>query len=164
MMSRHRRYDSPAQEAYLALWRCYDRVRAIEEELFAEYGISAQQYNVLRLLKASHPQAVPTTVLVAKLVSRAPDMTRMLDKLAERGWLKRERSTADRRTMLVNITSAGQDLLKKLRDPVRQVNETQLGHLSATDLRQLTALLKKAGAPHEPPGSHWLEPTDTKES
>jgi DNA-binding MarR family transcriptional regulator len=164
MMSRHRRYDSPTQEAYLALWRCYDRLRAIEEELFAEYGISAQQYNVLRLLKASHPLAVPTTVLVAQLVSRAPDMTRMLDKLAERGWIERERSTTDRRTMLVNITPVGQDLLKKLRDPVRQVNEAQLGHLSATDLRQLTVLLKKAGTPHEPPGSPWLEPTDPKES
>jgi len=164
MNPQRRRYDSPAQEAYLAMWRVYDRLRAIEEELFAEYGLSAQQYNVLRLLKASDPQAVPTTVLVSQLISRAPDMTRMLDKLAERGWIERERSTIDRRTMLVNITIAGQELLRKLRDPVRQVNENQLGHLSATELQQLTVLLKKAGTPHEPPGSPWLEPIDPKES
>jgi DNA-binding MarR family transcriptional regulator len=163
MNTSRRRYDSPAQEAYLALWRCYDRVRAVEEELFAEYGLSAQQYNVLRLLKANHPQPVPTTELVAQLVSRAPDMTRMLDKLAERGWLLRERSTTDRRTMLVTITTAGQELLKKLRDLVRKMNADQLGHLSATDLNQLTVLLRKAGAPHEAPGSPWLDPDQPTE-
>jgi hypothetical protein len=55
-----RRFDSPQQEAYLALWRTYDRLRAFEDDLFVEFGVTAQQYNLLRLLHASHPDAVPT--------------------------------------------------------------------------------------------------------
>src|SRR5450755_4254427 len=79
-----RRFDSLEQEVFLNLWRTYDRLRALEDELFSRYDLTPQQYNVLRLLKAEHPQALPTLVLANRLVSRAPDITRMLDKLEQR--------------------------------------------------------------------------------
>ena len=78
-----RRFDSPEQETYLSLWRTYDRLRTLEDELFVDFDLTAQQYNVLRLLRSSHPDLVPTLSLVGRLVSRAPDVTRMLDKLEE---------------------------------------------------------------------------------
>src|SRR4051795_10484932 len=90
-----RRFDSPEQEAYLALWRTYDRLRALEDELFAGFDLTAQQYNLLRLLRAA-VEPVPTLTLAERLVSRAPDITRMLDKLEERGLLTRTRSATDR--------------------------------------------------------------------
>ena len=151
-----RRFDSPAQEAYLALWRTYDRLRAVEDELFAPWELTAQQYNLLRLLKASHPQPVPSTKLLSRLVSRAPDVTRMLDRLEGRGFITRTRSAEDRRAVLVGVTPAGLGLLDEVHGPLAACHERQLGHLSATDLQALTVLLKKAGAPHEPPGSPWL--------
>ena len=86
-----RRFDSIEQEAYLALWRTYDRLRAMEDELFSRWELTAQQYNVLRLLKADHPEPVPTLGLVSRLVSRAPDVTRMLDKLEVRKLITRSR-------------------------------------------------------------------------
>src|SRR5437763_5938689 len=86
-----RRFDSPQQEAYLALWRTYDRLRALEDELFARFDLSAQQYNLLRLLRAARPFLQPTLSLADRLVSRAPDITRMLDKLEERKLLTRTR-------------------------------------------------------------------------
>jgi DNA-binding MarR family transcriptional regulator len=89
-----RKFDSPEQEAYLALWRTYDRLRAIEEQLFSQWQISAQQYNVMRLLDAAHPQPIPTLTLSARLISRAPDITRMLDKLETSGYIVRGRSKA----------------------------------------------------------------------
>src|SRR5260221_11024940 len=87
--ARKPRFDSPQQEAFLALWRTYDRLRALEDELFARFDLTPQQYNALRLLRAEHPDALPTLVLAERLVSRAPDITRLLAKLEERGLLTR---------------------------------------------------------------------------
>src|SRR5213593_1617361 len=101
-----RRFDSPEQEAYLALWRTYDRLRALEDELFAGFDLTAQQYNLLRLLRAAHEPA-PTLALAERLVSRAPDITRMLDKLEERGLVRRDRPPDNRRVVRVGITDPG---------------------------------------------------------
>src|SRR5690606_18237415 len=79
------RFDSPEQEAYLNLWRTYDRLRALEDELFARFELTAQQYNALRLLQARHPEPMPTLAVAGRLVSRAPDITRLLDRLEQRG-------------------------------------------------------------------------------
>ncbi|VTT96755.1 family transcriptional regulator : Transcriptional regulator, MarR family OS=Pirellula staleyi (strain ATCC 27377 / DSM 6068 / ICPB 4128) GN=Psta_1502 PE=4 SV=1: MarR [Gemmataceae bacterium] len=150
-----RRFDSPEQEAYLALWRTYDRLRALEDELFAQFELTAQQYNVLRLLRAARPESLPTLVLAERLVSRAPDITRMLDKLEARKLLTRTRSTEDRRAVLVAVTAAGIALLDQIAGPLRACHGRQLGHLSPAQLKSLAALLKAARAPHEPPGSLW---------
>ena len=149
-----RRFDSPQQEAYLALWRTYDRLRAFEDELFARFDLTAQQYNLLRLLRAAR-EPVPTLSLAERLVSRAPDVTRMLDKLEERKLLTRTRSAKDRRAVLVAITDRGRELLDAIAEPLRECHERQLGHLSAAELKSLVALLKLARDPHEPSDSVW---------
>jgi DNA-binding MarR family transcriptional regulator len=148
-------FDSPQQEAYLALWRTYDRLRALEDELFAEFDLTAQQYNLLRLLRASHPNLVPTLSLGARLVSRAPDITRMLDRLEQRGLIIRARCGEDRRTVLVGATESGLALLGQIAEPLRECHERQLGHLKSSELRDLVQLLRKARAPHESTGSPW---------
>jgi DNA-binding MarR family transcriptional regulator len=150
-----RRFDSPEQEAYLALWRTYDRLRLLEDELFVEFELTAQQYNLLRLLKAAR-RSVPTLALAERLVSRAPDITRMLDRLEERGLIARSRSTNDRRAVLVTIRPAGLALLDRIAGPLRQCHQRQLGHLSAAELESLIALLRSARAPHESPNSPWI--------
>jgi DNA-binding MarR family transcriptional regulator len=150
-----RRFDSPEQEAYLALWRTYDRLRAIEDDFFERWGLTAQQYNVLRLLRAAHPEPVPTLGLVAKLVSRAPDITRMVDRLEAGGWVTRTRSTSDRRAVLVAITDTGVALLDDMAEPLRACHGKQLGHLTRTELDTLITLLSRARDPHEPDGSSW---------
>lgn len=150
-----RKFDSLEQEAYLAIWRTYDRLRVFDESLFAEWGLTAQQYNVLRLLRASMPDAVPTLSLVARLVSRAPDITRMLDRLEESGWIVRSRSSTDRRAVLVAITDSGIALLDRLTNPLKDCHAKQLEHLSESELKQLCQLLRKARIPHEPTDSPW---------
>ena len=150
-----RRFDSPEQEAYLALWRTYDRLRAFEDDLFGQFELTAQQYNLLRLLAADHPEAVPASKLLARLVSKAPDITRMLDRLEARGLLTRCRSGEDRRAIFVAITEAGLKLLSELVGPLADCHDRQLGHLRPTELQCLIALLQAARAPHEPAGSPW---------
>lgn len=150
-----RHFDSLEQEAYLSLWRTYDRLRSLEEECFAVWELTAQQYNVLRLLKASYPEPVPTLSLVSRLVSRAPDVTRMLDKLEQRKLITRSKRKTDRRSVLVGITPAGLDLLSLISVPLQQCHHQQLGHLNGSDLKKLIELLNIARQPHEPPGSPW---------
>ena len=150
-----KRFDSPQQEVYLNLWRTYDRLRALEDELFARHGLTAQQYNALRLLRAAHPRPVATLAIAQKLISRAPDITRLLDRLHDRGLVARERPPENRRTVMVAITGAGLALLDELAGEVRACHDRQLGHLGASEVRALVALLKKAREPHEPEGSPW---------
>ena len=150
-----RRFDSPEQEAFLSLWRTYDRLRALEDELFVAFDLTAQQYNLLRLLRAEHPAPVATLTLADRLVSRAPDITRMVDKLEHRGLITRTRKLGDRRSVLVGVTDTGLALLGQIAGPLRECHTRQLGHLPPDDLTQLTALLKAARQPHEPDGSVW---------
>jgi DNA-binding MarR family transcriptional regulator len=152
-IGRKARFDSPEQEVYLSLWRTYDRLRALEDELFGRFKLTAQQYNVLRLLRAEHP--LRTLELANRLISRAPDITRMLDRLEERGLVIRERKSENRRVVEVDITSAGLALLREIAQPLRTCHEQQLGHLSRTELSKLSALLRAARAPHEDERSVW---------
>lgn len=149
-------FDSLEQEAYLQLWRTYDRLRELDERVFAAHDLSAQQYNALRVLRSVHPAGLATAALGGRLVSRAPDMTRLLDKLEERGLVRRRRRADNRRVVDAWITAAGMALVKRLSTAVRQCGRDQLGHLDAASLRQLVGLLERARRPHEGGGeSAW---------
>ena len=139
--AKKRKFDSQQQEVYLSLWRTYDRLKALEDELFQSWDLTSQQYNVLRILQAASPKAVPTLQISHRLISRAPDITRMLDKLQERKLVSRLRSQEDRRTVLVEITPEGLELLEKLQEPVKALHISQLGHLTAADCTALCRLL-----------------------
>src|ERR1700744_5342836 len=99
-----RTFDSTEQEVFLNLWRTYDRLRALEDALFGEHDLTAQQYNALRLLRAEHPAGLQTLTLAGRLISRAPDITRLVDKLAERKLVERHRPADNRRVVQVAIT------------------------------------------------------------
>jgi DNA-binding MarR family transcriptional regulator len=127
----------------------------MEDELFGQYDLTPQQYNALRLLAAAHPEPIQTLDLASRLVSRAPDITRLLDKLEQRGLVERGRPADNRRIVRVGITEAGQALLRELREPLRQCHSRQLGHLAPAQLKDLAALLRAARLPHEDPASSW---------
>ena len=150
-----RGFDSLEQEVFLNLWRTYDRLRALEDELFGRYELTAQQYNALRLLRAARPDGLRTLDLAARLVSRAPDITRLLDKLERRGLVARARPPENRREVWVVITGAGVALLDELAGPVRACHARQLGHLSAGQMETLAKLLRAARMPHEDPAGSW---------
>ncbi len=142
-------FDSLEQQAFLHLWRTYDRLKALEDEVFGQHQITAQQYNLLRLLEDAHPQPLPTLELQDRLISRAPDTTRMIDRLLDRGLVRRQRRDSDRRVVEVALTEAGHKLLRSLAIPVRTMHERQLGHLGGRKLEELILLLKEARLPHE---------------
>ncbi len=150
-------FDSPTQEVYLQLWRSYDRLRAIEDELFGRYDLSAQQYNALRLLSVVAPAGMQTMEIGRQLISRMPDMTRLLDRLAKRGLISRSRLADNRRVVEVFITKAGQELLSEMSEAVLEMHQRQLGHLTPNQQKQLVKLLKLARKPHEDATCDWLD-------
>jgi DNA-binding MarR family transcriptional regulator len=149
------RFDSLEQEVFLNLWRTYDRLRILEDGLFTRFDLTPQQYNVLRLLRAEHPGTLPTLALANRLVSRAPDITRMLDKLEQRGLVVRERLPDNRRVVRIGITEAGILLLDQIAAPLAECHFAQLGHMAPSQLTQLVELLRLARSPHEASDSNW---------
>jgi MarR family transcriptional regulator, organic hydroperoxide resistance regulator len=149
IMSGLPKFDSLEQQVFLELWRTYDRLKAQEDLVFDRFDISSQQYNALRLLQAVEPGSLKVSVLGQRMVTRAPDMTRMLDKLEKRGWISRVRKDENRRAVEVSITPQGQLLLNELAEPIIECHRTQLGHLSRDQLLELADLMKEARKPHE---------------
>jgi len=144
------RFDTLEQEAYLNLWRTYDRLKGVEEAVFGTYDLSAQQYNALRLLRDAGAEGLPTLVLAARLVSRAPDITRLVDRLEARSLVRRQRLSDNRRVVRIILSTEGEALVERMADDVVAVGRRQLGHLPESDLLALVALLKDARRPHEP--------------
>ena len=132
-------FDSVEQEAYLQLWRTYDRLREVEANAFEPHGITAQQYNALHILQSVNLQYMPTAELASRLVSRAPDMTRMLDKLEAKRLIVRRRGAENRRIVEVALTQLGSSLIAEIATDIRRCNKEQLGHLGNENLRQLIA-------------------------
>jgi len=148
---------SPAcieQEVFLNLLKTADVLMADLAELLKPHGISPTQYNVLRILRGvgagccggGHPdpaaKGVPCRDIGQRMITRDPDITRLLDRLEDRALIARQRDTADRRMISTRITDAGLDLLRTLDPPVADLHRRQLGHLTEPRLQELLALLE----------------------
>src|SRR5947209_18400468 len=98
--------------------------------------LSATQYNVLRILRGS-PDGLPCGEIASHMITRDPDITRLLDRLERRGLISRCRETKDRRMVMARITPDGLRLLGRLDQPVEEAHRKQLGHLGSERLRAL---------------------------
>ena len=141
-------FASPEIEVHLNLLRTHDRIIGDSSRFLKKHGISQPQYNVLRILRGAGKEGLPSLAVADRMVARVPDVTRVLDRMAAKGWLRRVRSKVDARVVLARITPKGKRLLDKLDDPVLEFTRAQLGHMSRKDLTALNRLLEKArGAP-----------------
>ena len=112
-----------------------------EKFLKAKFGLSTSLFNVLRILRGSHPTALTCGEIGERTIARDPDVTRLVDQLLARGLVARTRSEKDRRIVEVSITQKGLDLLQELEPHSLQMPRALMGHVSATKLRQLATLL-----------------------
>ena len=140
-----RPFDAPEQEAYLNLARTWDVLAGeIAASVFKPAGLSPVQYNVLRILRGAGGGPLACGEIGDRMITRDPDMTRLLDRMEKRGLVSRCRESGDRRVVSVRITDAGLAALKQLDPKVLAAHRKQLGHMSAAELNQLSALLEKA--------------------
>jgi DNA-binding MarR family transcriptional regulator len=118
--------------------------RGLAQLLKAE-DLSPTQYNVLRILRGT-PDGLPCGEIASRMITRDPDVTRLLDRLEKRGLIARWRETKDRRMVMAKIKPEGLKVLARLDEPVEQTHRKQLGHLGRGRLRELTELLGVARA------------------
>ena len=135
-----RRVSSPEEAAFLDLLRTTDMLsRGLVQVLKAE-DLSSTQYNVLRILRGA-PEGLPCGEIASRMITRDPDVTRLLDRLEKRQLISRCRETEDRRTVRVRIAPEGLKALARLDEPVQAAHRKQLVHLGRERLRALTELL-----------------------
>jgi len=136
-------FESAEQEAHLNLVRTAQVLGDAFERLFKPFNLSMTQYNVLRILRGAG-EPLPCGQIGDRMVTRDPDITRLLDRLEKRGLITRERTATDRRVVLASITPEGLKLLKQLDQPVITLHQKQLGHLGKDRLKSLIDLLEAA--------------------
>jgi DNA-binding MarR family transcriptional regulator len=131
-----------AEEAAVGLLLTTDVVRRHVAELLAPFGTTTQQYNVLRILRGSRPDGLPTLEIASRMVEKAPGITRLLDRLEKKRLVQRRRCPGDRRQVLCAITDEGLELLATLTATLQKTPQP-LNRLSQKDLARLIALLDR---------------------
>jgi MarR family transcriptional regulator, organic hydroperoxide resistance regulator len=132
------------EEAFLNLLRTTDALKQGETDFLDRYNLSHAQYNVLRILRGAGADGLPCGEIGARMITRDPDVTRLLDRLEKRGLAQRCRESKDRRVVTARIAPAGLELLASMDGPLVEVLKSLLGHLNRSELKSLIELLEKA--------------------
>jgi len=140
---RQTRFATPAAAAWVGLVVAADHVTSFTEIECARHGITGDQYNVLRILRGAHPDGLARGEITARLARRAPDTTRMLDRLQRSHLVQRGRGIDDARRSVARITAAGLRLLEQLDPEIETAMATATAALSRAELRQLWELCNK---------------------
>ena len=139
-------FRSPAHEATVGLARTADLARRRVEAILEPHGITASQYNVLRILRGAGQAGLPTLDVADRLVERAPGITRLLDRLEAKGLVRRERCAEDRRRVFCWATPRALRLLEALDVPVDGTEAAVMAPLSDGERRELIRLLDRIRA------------------
>ena len=133
------------ETVFLDLLRTSDVLSRRIDYVLKNAELSANQYNVLRILRGA-AEGLPCGEIGNRMITRDPDITRLLDRLEKRELISRCRETKDRRMVLTRITPAGLKLLAELDEPVQAAHREQLGHLGRERLKALSELLRESRA------------------
>ena len=137
---------TPEEAAFLDLLRTCDLLSRGPAQFLKSEDLSPTQYNVLRILRGALPAGMPCGEIASRMITRDPDITRLLDRLEKRELISRCRETKDRRMVVARITPRGLKLLARLDEAVQEMYRKQLGHLGAVRLKELQDLLVAAQA------------------
>jgi DNA-binding MarR family transcriptional regulator len=133
-------FASPAQEALLSVVVAANTLNEIMDRLCEEHRITRAQYNVLRILRGVHPDGHARSEIACRMLDRASDITRLVDRLEARRLVKRFRGNPDQRQVVTCITAKGIKLLDAMRPQIDAATRNILGHLSDEDCHELSRL------------------------
>jgi DNA-binding MarR family transcriptional regulator len=131
---------------FIAFMRVADTFGGEAELVVKAAGLTGAQYNVLRILRGAGTAGLACREIGERMISRDPDITRLLDRMEKRGLITRERQRDDRRVIKTFATASGLQILKTLDQPVRELHQKQFRHLSAKKLSTLAAMLAELQA------------------
>ena len=131
------------QEALLNIRRTSGHIEHITQQIFKEQGLTDSQYNVLRILRGAGPEGLRCSEIGERMITRDPDITRLLNRLQRRRLVGRHRDTRDRRVIHIRITAAGSAILQELDPVVEGAAVSTLSHVSQDKLVVLIDLLEE---------------------
>jgi DNA-binding MarR family transcriptional regulator len=134
------RFDTPAQEALLSVIVAANALNDLMDRLCEKHRITRAQYNVLRILRGVHPQGHARCEIARRMLDRASDITRLVDRLQARRLVKRFRGSEDQREVVTCITAKGLKLLETMQPQIDAETSSILGRLSDEDCRELSRL------------------------
>ena len=140
---KQKKFASVFMEAHLSLMIAADTLQRQADEACDDFGISAQQYNVLRILRGVHPGGHARCDIIERMIQEAPDVTRLIDRLVKMGYAKRGKSKEDGRLSLTYITGKGLKLLDSMNEFTEDLDKDLQKRLTKTDARSLTTLCEK---------------------
>jgi len=132
-----------ASDAWVKLQRAAESLLGAFGQTLKPYAVSPTQYNALRILRGAGPDGLPCSEVAARMINQDPDVTRLFDRMEKPGWIVRERSRVDRRVLLARITNAGLARLDSLDEAIAAYHQSTMGHLTATELKELGRLLER---------------------
>ena len=140
-------FASLEEEAASGLRSLADRIAREVAEVLHRHDLTPVQYHVLKVLRAAGAAGLQAGELAARMSTRTPDTTRMVDRLERQGRVRRDRASQDRRIVRIVITTAGRRTLAELDRPLAALHRRQLGHLGTRKLSELLLLLEEARPP-----------------
>jgi DNA-binding MarR family transcriptional regulator len=140
-----RSFSSPQEETLLQLMRSADYLHRALQQKLKPFGITANQYNVLRILRGARPGGLTCSAIGRGMITPEPDITRLLARLKAQKLLCQQRDLKDRRVVWTHISALGLETLAKLDGLVEQAPRELLQALTGAELKELSRLLKKAG-------------------
>jgi DNA-binding MarR family transcriptional regulator len=135
-----RAFRSAGHEAVVSLAVAADHLDQVTEAVCQRHGLTADQYNVLRILRGVHPEGHPRCEIARRMIHRSPDVTRMLDRLVRLGAVSRARNPDDRRESIATISRAGLALLERVDPDLQRAQAELTSPLSEAELRRLSRL------------------------
>ena len=141
-IKRQKPFESLEQEALLNVLRTADALMQRVSAVLKPFKLSHSQYNVLRILRGAGPDGLACREIAERMVTRDPDITRLLDRLEARGLVRRARDEKDRRVVVARVTPEGLRILAQLDEPIEEVDRRQLTHLGKQRLQMLIQLLE----------------------
>lgn len=143
-LQQSRAIGSLEEEAYLNIQRTANALSQRIAELLRGHDLTPAQYNVLRILRGAGERPLNASDIAGRMITRDPDVTRLVDRLEKRGLVERWRCTEDRRVVWTRISPAGRELIDPLDDGIDELHRSMLGHMAPEKLQTLVELLEEA--------------------
>ena len=138
-----RAFRSHAEKAIVSLIKTCDMILAVEETRFRELNVTPTQYNVLRILRGAGETGLPVMEIGNRMLSRVPDVTRLLDRMEKNGFVERQRGREDRRSVIARLTQHGLDTVNALDPVVHEIEAKIFAGITPEEVDQLCAVLEK---------------------
>lgn len=136
-------FDLAEEELFLNLMRANEHASIPVDRLIKSFGLTDAQYNALRILRGHGGGPIASGIIAEQMVSREPDISRLLTRIEALGYIERERDSDDRRVVLVSLTPEGRRRVDALDKPLRAMHREQFAHLTPSEIESLNTLLSR---------------------